>query len=120
MRLGTFIVQLALFEMVLIPLLASSVVFAGDTPASGSSPGDSPGKFSRSDTLRPAKNIKRVSKKQPDAHSEMRSLVLPFTAPGASEHSADLPISPTPRSAPPSGNSWTGFYVGAGGGIAQP
>jgi hypothetical protein len=36
------------------------------------------------------------------------------------EHSASLPISSAPKSTAPATNSWTGFYVGAGAGAAQP
>jgi len=110
-----------LFGLLLFPLLAGGGVFAGDAPAPGSNPGDSSGKLSPSGSTHPAKNSKRVSKTQLDARSGMRSLALPATATYASEHSADLPISSAPRTAPPSNkNSWTGFYVGAGGGIARP
>ncbi len=109
-----------LFGLLLFPLLAGGGVLAGEA-GSGSNPGDSSGKLSPSGSTHPAKNSKRVSKTELDARSGMRSLALPSTPTYTSEHPADLPISSAPRPAPPSSkNSWTGFYVGAGGGIAQP
>jgi len=70
------------------------------------------------------KNRKQTSITRSRARSAPGALPLSSAETYASEHPGNLAISSAPKPAPPAGNSpsnsWTGFYVGAGVGAAQP
>jgi hypothetical protein len=104
--------------LAMISLLMCSSAFAGDVPNADSNGSPKLQKASSPAQLRHPKNYKQVSKTRPDGRSGSSS--LSSAAAYVSEHSASLPISSAPRSAPPSTNSWTGFHVGVGAGMTQP
>lgn len=81
------------FGLALLPLLACSVS-AGEAQASAESAGS------------------QKTRKLP-------SLPLSSAESYAAAHSANLPVSPTPKSASPATNSWTGVYVGGGIGAGR-
>ena len=98
------------FGLLFFSLTACSGALGGE--ASTADPGGLPEKPSSAGQLRHPENNKRVFGAQ-------RSLPLSSAAAYASEHPTTLPNSPAPRPAPPSSNTWTGFYMGAGAGTAQ-
>ena len=98
----------------MISLLMCSNAFAGDVPNTNSNGSQ---KLQKPSSPAPKFN-KQVLKTRPDGRSGSRS--LSSAAAYVSEHSASQPISSASKSAPPSTNSWTGFYVGVGAGMKQP
>jgi hypothetical protein len=108
--------------LTLISLMMCGSAFAGDAPTTDSAGSQEVRKPSPTAQGRPDK--KRVSATHTDGSSASRSLPLSSAETYATEHSARLPITsaPKPAAAPAPGNSWTGFYVGAGAGVgaAQP
>jgi hypothetical protein len=97
-----------LFGLMLVPLIACSAVLADDAQVP-----NVPSPIDR------AKHRKPTSVTRSRAPSAPAALPLSSAETYASEHPGNLAISSTPKPAPPAGNSWTGFYVGAGVG-AQP
>jgi hypothetical protein len=99
------------FGLLLLPLIACGDVLAEDPPA--------PNAPSPIDHAKHRKPTSLTRSRAPSA------AVLPLSSAEtyASEHPGSLAISSAPKPAPPpsnsTGNSWTGFYVGAGAG-AQP
>jgi hypothetical protein len=69
--------------------------------------------------IHPAKNNKTVSSGPSAGRPGPWSLPLSAAETYASQHSANAPVSPVAKPPPPAGNSWTGFYLGAGIGAAQ-
>ena len=108
------------FGLLFFSLTAGSGAFGNEAVAPSSEPGGSPSKPSPVEQMHPSGSSKRVSRVQPDPHSGRRSLPLSSASAYASEHPTTLPMSSPRGSAPPPGNSWTGFYVGAGAGAAHP
>jgi hypothetical protein len=102
--------------LVLISLVTCSSTFAANV--SNVDPAGSQKVQKPSRAARERQNNRQVSKARPDGRSESGS--LSSAAAYAVEHSASLPISSAPKSTAPATNSWTGFYVGAGAGAAQP
>jgi hypothetical protein len=104
------------FGLALIPLVVCSSVSAGDAQPSTESDGSQTvQKLPSPSQGRSAKNNKQISKSQ--SRPAPSSLPLSSAEAYAAEHSANLPVSSPPRTETPAANSWTGFYVGAGGGI---
>jgi glucose/arabinose dehydrogenase len=114
-----------LFGLMLVPLIACSAVLADDAQVPNANTGGSQqaqaNKKQRSDQMSPPsqKNRKQTSTTRSRAPSAPAALPLSSAETYASEHPGNLAISSAPKPAPPPGNSWTGFYVGAGVG-AQP
>ena len=101
------------FGLVLLPLIACGDVLAEDAQVPNApSPIDH------------TKHRKPTSVTRSRAPAAPAALPLSSAETYASEHPGNLAISSAPKPAPPAGNapsnSWTGFYVGAGGGAAQP
>jgi len=110
------------FRLAVISLMMGGSAFAGDPPNTDPNGSEKMQLPSPPPQTRRPKNNKQISrtqpsKTQPDERS--RSQSLSSAAAYASEHSASLPISSAPKSTPPSANSWTGFYVGAGAGVGS-
>jgi hypothetical protein len=110
------------FRLAVISLMMGGSAFAGDAPNTDPNGSEKMQLPSPPPQTRRPKNNKQVSrtqpsKTQPDERSRPQS--LSSAAAYASEHSASLPISSAPKSTPPSANSWTGFYVGAGAGVGS-
>jgi hypothetical protein len=102
--------------LVLISLVTCSSTFAANVSNVDPAGSQKVQKPSRAAWER--QNNRQVSKARPDGRSESGS--LSSAAAYAVEHSASLPISSAPKSTAPATNSWSGFYVGAGAGAAQP
>ena len=94
--------------------------FGGEALAPSSDSGGLLEKPSPAGQLHPSKSSKRVSRARPDADSRPRSLPLSSAAAYASEHPTTLPMSSPAQPAPSASRTWTGFYVGAGAGAADP
>jgi hypothetical protein len=86
------------FGLALLPLAASSSVSAGEAQLA-----DGPPK----------------AQKLSSPRSVPPSLPLSSAESYATTHSAGLPVSPAPKLASPTSNSWTGVYVGAGMGAGR-
>jgi hypothetical protein len=132
------------FGLLLVPLIACSDVLADDAQipnaqipnaqvpnaSTGSSQQAQANKKLPSEQVSPpsqidrSKNRKQTSITRSRAPSAPGALPLSSAETYASEHPDNLAISSAPKPAPPAGNSpsnsWTGFYVGAGVGAAQP
>jgi hypothetical protein len=119
------------FGLLLVPLVACSDVHAqvpnANVPnanTSGSQQAQADKKLP-SDQVSPpsqtdrSKNRKQTSITRSRTPSALAAVPLSSAETYASEHPANLAISSAPKPVPPAGNSWTGFYVGAGVG-AQP
>ena len=119
------------FGLLLVPLIACGDVLADDAQApsaivpnanSGGSQQMQANKKLRSEQVSRPSPIDRAKNRKPTSMTRSRApgaLPLSSAETYASEHPANLAISSAPKPAPPAGNSWTGFYVGAGVG-AQP
>ena len=107
------------FGLALIPLVACSNVSAGDAQPSIESDGSQTvQKLPSRRQGRSVKNNKQISKTQ--SRPAPSSLPLASAEAHAAEHSANLPVSPATKSAPPAAtNSWSGFYIGAGAGAGR-
>jgi hypothetical protein len=107
-----------IFGLALVQLLACSGVSAGEAQAPASSDGvqtaDAP---APDQPARPAKVSKRTPKRPSQPAAAASSLQSAETY--AADHSAGPAVSSTARPAVPAANSWTGFYIGAGGGVGQ-
>jgi hypothetical protein len=110
----------------LVPLIACRDVFADDAQAPNANSGGSQqvqaNKKLRSEQVSPSSQIDRAKNRKSTSMTRSRApAALPLSSAEtyASEHPGNLAISSAPKPAPPAGNSWTGFYVGAGVG-AQP
>ena len=103
---------------VILPMMGSSG-FAADTPGTDSNAAQQVQKPTAAAPARHPTNHKRVYGTPSDGRTVPRSLPLPSAAAYAAEPSANLPITSGPRPASPSGNSWTGFYLGAGVGVGR-
>jgi len=107
--------------LALIAVVACGSVSAGEAQAQYSESDasqkvrtlPSPGQIQR------AKSNKQVSRAQSAGRPGPRSLPLSAAETYASEHFANSPVSPVVKPATPAGNSWTGFYLGAGAGAAR-
>jgi hypothetical protein len=122
------------FGLLLVPLIACSDVLAEDAQIPNANIGGSQqaqaNKKLPSEQVSPpsqidrSKNRKQTSITRSRAPSAPGALPLSSAETYASEHPDNLAISSAPKPAPPAGNSpsnsWTGFYVGAGVGAAQP
>jgi hypothetical protein len=118
------------FGLLLVPLIACSAVLAEDAQIPNANTGGSQqaqaNKKLPSEQVAPpsqtdrSKNRKQTSITRSRAPSAPGALPLSSAETYASEHPGNLAISSVPKPAPPGGNSWTGFYVGAGVGAAQP
>jgi hypothetical protein len=117
------------FGLLLVPLIACSDVWAEDAQvpnaqapnamvpnanSGGSQQVQANKKLPQVDR---SKNRKPTSMTRSRAPSAQGALPLSSAETYASEHPANLAISSAPKPAPPAGNSWTGFYVGAGAGV---
>jgi hypothetical protein len=106
-----------IFGLALVPFLACGSVSAGEGLALAGSDGmpkaeaPPPGKPAPA-----AKLAKRTPKRQsqPAAASSLQSAES-----YAADHSANSPTSSAAKPASPAAGSWTGFYLGAGGGIGR-
>jgi hypothetical protein len=102
--------------LLLLPLIACGDVLAEDAPAPNAQAVNAPSPIDH------AKHRKPTSLTRPRTPSAA-ALPLSSAETYASEHPGNLAISSATKPAPPPsnspGNSWTGFYVGAGAG-AQP
>jgi hypothetical protein len=119
------------FGLLLVPLIACSDVLADDAQLpnaqapnanSGGSQQVQANKKLRSEQVSPSSQIDRAKNRKSTSMTRSRApAALPLSSAEtyASEHPGNLAISSAPKPAPPAGNSWTGFYVGAGVG-AQP
>jgi hypothetical protein len=127
------------FGLLLVPLIACGDVLADDAQApnaqipnvqvpnanTGGSHQVQANKKLRSAQVSPLSQIDRTKNRKPTSVTRSRAPSAPGALPlssaetYASEHPGTLAISSAPKPAPPPGNSWTGFYVGAGVG-AQP
>ena len=119
------------FGLLLVPLIACRDVLADDAQApsaivpnanSGGSQQMQANKKLRSEQVSRPSPIDRAKNRKPTSMTRSRApgaLPLSSAETYASEHPGNLAISSAPKPAPPPGNSWTGFYVGAGVG-AQP
>jgi hypothetical protein len=107
-----------IFAIALVPLLACGSAVAGDAPSTDPAAAPDIQKPAAAGPTQPRKTVKRVSKTPADGRPAAGSLPLSAAAAYASEHSASLPVSPAPRPAPPPARTWTGFYIGAGAGVA--
>lgn len=106
------------FGLALINLVASSNVFAQEGQLSSGADGSQKlQKLPSANQGRSPKNNKRIS----DTHSRRRAASSPLSSAEAyaAEHSDGLPVSSPAKSALPTTNSWTGFYVGAGTGAGR-
>lgn len=109
------------FGLALIAVVACGSVSAGEAQAPNSESDasqkvrtlPSPGQ------IHPAKSNKQVSRAQAAGRPGPRPLPLSAAETYASEHFANSPALPVVKPAPPAGNSWTGFYLGAGAGAAR-
>ncbi len=122
------------FGLLLVPLIACSDVLAEDAQIPNANTGGSQQaqankklpseQVSSPNQIDRAKNRKQTSITRSRAPSAPAALPLSSAETHASEHPGNLAISSAPKPAQPAGNSpsnsWTGFYVGAGGGAAQP
>jgi hypothetical protein len=112
--------------LALISLMMGGSAFAGDAPNTDSAGSQEVRK--PSPTAQSRADKKRASAAHADGSSAPRSLPLSSAETYAAEHSASMPITSVPKpaaspgNASSPGNSWTGFYVGAGAGVgtAQP
>ena len=116
------------FGLLLVPLIACGDVLADDAQApsaivpnanSGGSQQMQANKKLRSEQVSRPSPIDRAKNRKPTSMTRSRApgaLPLSSAETYASEHPANLAISSAPKPAPPAGNSWTGFYVGAGAG----
>jgi hypothetical protein len=109
------------FGLALISAVACGRVCAAEaqTPNSDSGTSQQTRSLPAAGQIHPAGNNRQVSKAQSAARAGPRSLPLSAAETYASEHSANAPVSPMAKPAPPAGNSWTGFYLGAGAGAAR-
>ena len=123
------------FGLLLVPLIACSDVLADDAQLpnaqapnanSGGSQQVQANKKLRSEQVSPSSQIDRAKNRKSTSMTRSRApAALPLSSAEtyASEHPGNLAISSATKPAPPPsnspGNSWTGFYVGAGAG-AQP
>jgi hypothetical protein len=123
------------FGLLLVPLIACSAV-AEDAQIPNANTGGSQQAQANQNQKLPSeqvsppsqtdrfKNRKQTSITRSRARSAPGALPLSSAETYASEHPGNLAISSAPKPAPPAGNSpsnsWTGFYVGAGVGAAQP
>ena len=124
------------FGLLLVPLIACSAVLAEDAQIPNANTGGSQQAQANQNQKLPSeqvsppsqtdrfKNRKQTSITRSRARSAPGALPLSSAETYASEHPGNLAISSAPKPAPPAGNSpsnsWTGFYVGAGVGAAQP
>jgi hypothetical protein len=124
------------FGLLLVPLIACSDVLAEDAQIPNANTGGSQQAQANQNQKLPSeqvsppsqtdrsKNRKQTSITRSRARSAPGALPLSSAETYASEHPGNLAISSAPKPAPPAGNSpsnsWTGFYVGAGVGAAQP
>ena len=123
------------FGLLLVPLIACSAV-AEDAQIPNANTGGSQQAQANQNQKLPSeqvsppsqtdrfKNRKQTSITRSRARSAPGALPLSSAETYASEHPGNLAISSASKPAPPAGNSpsnsWTGFYVGAGVGAAQP
>ena len=107
--------------LALMAVLACGDVSAGvaQAPNSDSDASQNMRKSPSPGQIHPAKKNKQISKGQSPGQPAPQSLPLSAAEAYASEHSASAPISPAAKPAAPAGNSWTGFYLGAGAGAAR-
>jgi hypothetical protein len=101
------------FGLLLLPLIACGDVLAEDAQAPNAQAANAPGPVDH------AKHRKPTSATRSRTPSTPAALPLSSAETYASEHPGNLAISSAPKPASPAGNTWTGFYVGAGVG-AQP
>jgi hypothetical protein len=104
------------FGLALMSLMMCGSTFAADAPSADSNGSQEVRKPSPTPQGRHP-NTKRVSVTPSDGRAAPQSLPLSSAASYAAEHSASLPITSVPKPAPSPGNSWTGFYLGAGAGV---
>jgi hypothetical protein len=104
------------FGLVLVPLIACGDVLADEARVPNANAGGS----QQVQANKKLANRKQTSITRSRAPSAPGALPLSSAETYASEHPGNLAISSAPKPAPPAGNSWTGFYVGAGVGAAQP
>ncbi len=109
------------FGLALISVLACGSVCAGEAqaPNSESDASQTVRKLPSPGQIHPAKNNKKVSSGPSAGRPGPWSLPLSAAETYASQHSANAPVSPVAKPPPPAGNSWTGFYLGAGIGAAR-
>jgi len=109
------------FGLALISVLACGSISAveAQVPNSESDASQMVRKLPSPGQIHPAKNHKKVTRAQSAGRPEPRALPLSAAETYASEHSANSPVSPVAKPAPPAGNSWTGFHLGAGMGAAR-
>jgi hypothetical protein len=115
--------------LLLVPLMACGDVLADDAQVPNADIGGSQqaqaNKKLRSEQVSPPSPIDRAKNRKPTSMTRSRGPSAPAALPlssaetYASEHPGNLAISSAPKPALLPGNSWTGFYVGAGVG-AQP
>ena len=123
------------FGLLLVPLIACSDVLADDAQVpnamvpnanTGGSQQVQANKKPPSEQVSPPSQIDRSKNRGQTSITRSRALSAPAALPlssaeaYASEHPANLAISSVPKPAPPPSNSWTGFHVGVGVGVAQP
>ncbi|WP_159007171.1 hypothetical protein [Bradyrhizobium sp. S69] len=122
------------FGLLLVPLIACSDVWAEDAQIPNATTGGSQQANQNqklpSEQVSPSSQIDRSKNRKQTSMTRSRALSTPAALPlssaetYASEHPGNLAVSSAPKPAPPAGNSpsnsWTGFYVGAGVGAAQP
>lgn len=103
--------------LALISVPACGSVSAGEAQAPNSSSWQTMQKSPSPGQIHPAKKDKQVSGR----HSSGQPQSLPLSAAEsyASEHAANARVSAAAKPAVPAGNSWTGFYIGAGAGAAR-
>lgn len=102
----------------LISLVACSNAFAQEGQLSSGADGSQKvPRLPSPDQRRSLKNNKQISK----AHHRMAPPSSPLSSAEtyAAEHSGGLPVSSPAKSALPTTNSWTGFYVGGGIGAGR-
>jgi hypothetical protein len=143
-NLGQLVMRRIVFGLLLVPLMACSDVLAEDVQVpnamvpnaqlpnantGGSQQAQANKKLPSKQVSPPSqidrsKNRKQTSTTRSRAPSAPGALPLSSAETYASEHPGNLAISSAPKPAPPAGNSpsnsWTGFYLGAGVGTAQP
>jgi hypothetical protein len=106
------------FGLVLVPLIACGGVLADEARVSNVDvPNANAGGSQQVQANRKLPNRKQTSTTRSRGPSAPAALPLSSAETYASEHPANLAISSAPKPAPPAGNSWTGFYVGAGAGV---
>jgi hypothetical protein len=107
-----------IFGLALVPFLACSSASAGEGPALAGSDGIPKAEAPPPDEpAHAAKVAKRMPKRQ--SQPAAASLSLQSAETHAADHSAGSPTSSAAKPASPAASSWTGFYVGAGGGIGR-